>query len=89
VSEPVRFDRTGPIAAERVRPADAAGRRAAAMVVPYPPGIPVLYPGELIAPETAAYLAELAEAGARFHGTPDGRLSAIEVWPESASEPER
>lgn len=84
VSEPVRFDRTGlSIAAERVRPADAAGRRAAAMVVPYPPGIPVLYPGELITAGTAAYLAELAAAGARFHGAADGRLAAIEVLPET------
>jgi arginine/lysine/ornithine decarboxylase len=63
----------------RVPLAAAVGLRAAAMVVPYPPGIPVLYPGELISPETAAYLQQLAEQGARFHGAPDGKLAELEV----------
>jgi arginine/lysine/ornithine decarboxylase len=65
--------------ARRVPLAAAVGLRAAAMVVPYPPGIPVLYPGELISPDTAAYLQQLAEQGARFHGAPDGKLAELEV----------
>jgi arginine/lysine/ornithine decarboxylase len=68
-----------PQTARRVPLHAAAGLRSAAMVVPYPPGIPVLYPGERITPETAAYLLELAEQGARFQGTPDGKLTLIDV----------
>lgn len=49
--------------------AEAAGRAAAEMVIPYPPGIPVLFPGERITSEMAEYLHRLHHAGARFHQT--------------------
>jgi arginine/lysine/ornithine decarboxylase len=50
---------------------ESVGCVAAEMVIPYPPGIPLLFPGETITSDTAHGLAELAEAGARFHGTRD------------------
>ncbi|MFC0216158.1 aminotransferase class I/II-fold pyridoxal phosphate-dependent enzyme [Paenibacillus chartarius] len=81
-AEPVRFAVTGPAAGGSVRRVPlhaAAGHVAAAMVVPYPPGIPVLYPGERITPGTAAYLQQLAEQGARFHGTPSGKLTELDI----------
>ncbi|WOD37022.1 hypothetical protein [Nodosilinea sp. E11] len=40
----------------RVDVEDAIGRVAAAMVVPYPPGIPVIMPGEQFTPETQLIL---------------------------------
>ncbi|KIL39426.1 hypothetical protein SD70_20455 [Gordoniibacillus kamchatkensis] len=90
MSEPVAFGLTGSsqaVGSPIVRhvPLHAAeGLRAAAMVIPYPPGIPVLYPGERITAETAAYLQELAAQGAHFQGTPDGKLELIEVIDERA-----
>jgi len=47
---------------------EAAGEICAEMVIPYPPGVPVLFPGEPIEREMAEYIAELAASGARFHG---------------------
>ncbi len=47
---------------------DAVGRVAAVMVVPYPPGIPVVMPGERITAESVAYLAGLEELSRRFPG---------------------
>jgi arginine/lysine/ornithine decarboxylase len=46
----------------------AVGKQSAEMVIPYPPGIPVLYPGETISEWAAIYLQELAECGATFQG---------------------
>jgi len=37
--------------AEKVRLQDLAGRTAAVMVVPYPPGIPIWMPGEILSGE--------------------------------------
>lgn len=45
-----------------------AGHVAAEMIIPYPPGIPVLYPGEIISEQMAAYLLRLVNVGSRFHG---------------------
>jgi arginine decarboxylase len=57
----------------------AAGRISAEMVIPYPPGIPLLTPGERIDTEVLALLQELAESGARFHGIKDPELTMIET----------
>ncbi|MEK8133045.1 aminotransferase class I/II-fold pyridoxal phosphate-dependent enzyme [Paenibacillus filicis] len=47
---------------------ECEGYTAAEMIVPYPPGIPVLYPGERITADTVADLRRLATAGAKFQG---------------------
>jgi len=59
--------------------AGCAGRVSAEMVVPYPPGIPVLGPGEEITPETVAYLREAALSGVLIHGPRDPLLRSLEV----------
>ena len=59
--------------------AGCAGRVSAEMVVPYPPGIPVLGPGEEITPETVAYLREAALSGVLIHGPRDLSLRSLEV----------
>ncbi len=47
---------------------EAAGEVAAGMVVPYPPGIPVLYPGEIITWEIIEYILEIIHFGADIQG---------------------
>jgi arginine decarboxylase len=60
----------------------ALGYRAAEMVIPYPPGIPILYYGELITGETITYLQLAAKEGATFQGTKDISLTDILVFNE-------
>ncbi|MGO8683582.1 MAG: aminotransferase class I/II-fold pyridoxal phosphate-dependent enzyme [Thermoleophilia bacterium] len=54
------------------------GRTSAEMVVPYPPGIPVLGPGEEISAETVDYLTEAA-GGVFVHGPRDLALATLLV----------
>ncbi len=72
ISEPVTFDweviHEGTGTKVAVPVAECAGRIAAEMIVPYPPGIPVLYPGERITERTVSHLTRLAALGSRFHG---------------------
>jgi arginine decarboxylase len=56
---------------EEVRLADLPGRVAALMIVPYPPGIPVLMPGERVDPQGGVilkYLQSVEAFGKRFPG---------------------
>lgn len=48
--------------------AEAVGRISGEMVWAYPPGVPLLVPGEVLSPELAAVLRELAAQGVRLHG---------------------
>ncbi|MFC5406740.1 aminotransferase class I/II-fold pyridoxal phosphate-dependent enzyme [Cohnella soli] len=78
VPEPVKFDReiysSESIALER-----SEGRTAAEWVIPYPPGIPVLYPGEQITVKTIRALLKWRQEGAKIQGAQDSRLLTIEV----------
>jgi lysine decarboxylase len=56
----------------------AAGRVCAEMVMFYPPGIPLLMPGELITPETAAVCRRLLAAGAHPYAS-DQTLHTVSV----------
>ena len=49
------------------------------MVTPYPPGIPVLGPGEEISAEIIAYLLEGAAAELKVHGPEDRTLQSLRV----------
>ncbi|HWL24993.1 MAG TPA: lysine decarboxylase, partial [Ureibacillus sp.] len=46
----------------------AIGRISGGMVIPYPPGIPMLVPGEKITVSKLSQLEELLMAGASFQG---------------------
>jgi lysine decarboxylase len=59
--------------------AACAGEVSAEMVTPYPPGIPVLGPGEEISPEIVAYLTEAGAAGLKVHGPEDRTLATLRV----------
>lgn len=50
---------------------EAAGRVCGKSVVPYPPGIPVLNPGERITPELVLYVQEILSMGCPVHGIID------------------
>ncbi len=86
ISPPVSFDlhSFSETASEEkirtVRLEEAVHARSAEMIVPYPPGIPVVYQGEVITAETARYLQSLAEAGAKFQGAKDPRLNTVAVY---------
>jgi Arginine/lysine/ornithine decarboxylases len=59
---------------------DAEGREAAEMIIPYPPGIPIIYPGEMLTKELIRYILTLAEAGAKFQGAVDSSMQTIAVY---------
>ena len=68
--------------AEKVAVDDALGRVSCESIASYPPGIPVLLPGERISEETVAYLRELVGTGARLHGASDPRFERVHVLVE-------
>jgi len=63
----------------RVRLEEAVGKVSAEMVVPYPPGIPCLLPGEEISPELYDYLCYLRSTGQHIQGPSDAELKYINI----------
>ncbi|MFP4548468.1 MAG: aminotransferase class I/II-fold pyridoxal phosphate-dependent enzyme [Fidelibacterota bacterium] len=47
---------------------DAENKISTVMAVPYPPGIPILIPGQIITKEIIDYLTQLTEKGVEIHG---------------------
>jgi arginine decarboxylase len=64
---------------ETVDAGAAAGRVAAEMVVPYPPGIPAIAPGEVVSHELVEALRESAAGGTRLSYCADPALGTIQV----------
>ena len=64
---------------ERVPVEHAEGRIAAETIVFYPPGIPVLAPGDRIDAETLRYLGAMKAIGARVVGAADASLGTLMV----------
>jgi lysine decarboxylase len=61
-------------------PADAAiGRVSAELIAPYPPGVPVLAPGELITAIAVEALREVAADGGRIAYAADPSLATFQV----------
>jgi len=61
-------------------PADkAVDRLCAELICPYPPGIPVLMPGEIITPEAVDYLQQVLTAGGKITGCSDRDLQTLKV----------
>jgi arginine decarboxylase len=61
---------------------EAVGRIAAEMIAPYPPGIPVVVPGERLTSDLLAYLERSLAAGAHLQGPADPTLTRIQVVKE-------
>ena len=62
---------------------DSVGRVSAEAIAGYPPGIPVLLPGERITDDVIEYLRSLKAVGARLHGASDPDFQTICVMPAS------
>jgi arginine/lysine/ornithine decarboxylase len=58
---------------------EASGEISSELVIPYPPGIPVLAPGEVITDEKVAYLDEGVAHGMYISGPADPKLRTIRV----------
>ncbi len=65
--------------AEDVPVAEAAGRVAAEMITPYPPGIPAVLPGERLTEPVLAYLRTGLEAGMHLPDPADPQLETVRV----------
>jgi arginine decarboxylase len=68
--------------AEFVKFRESAGRICAETLTPYPPGIPVIAPGEEITPEIIDYVRLELKAGVRVQGPYDDELRRIRVVKE-------
>jgi arginine/lysine/ornithine decarboxylase len=66
--------------------AEAVGQVAAELVTPYPPGMPVLAPGEVITSDKLAYLAEGKAHGMYVRGPADPSLATLRVVAGDRSE---
>jgi arginine/lysine/ornithine decarboxylase len=75
------FRRRGDVVFGRVEqvPAKAAGRVAAEVLSPYPPGVPVLAPGERISQEALDYLTSGVAAGMIVPDAADPTLETVRV----------
>lgn len=65
--------------AEELAWQQAVGSISAEMIAPYPPGIPIIYPGERITQEVWDYLESFRREKRHIHGSRDGRLEVIKV----------
>lgn len=61
------------------RVSDAVGKISAEIICPYPPGIPVLMPGEEITQTTLASLQTVQSLGGKLSGCHDASLKTIQV----------
>ncbi|MGH3347860.1 MAG: aminotransferase class I/II-fold pyridoxal phosphate-dependent enzyme [Nocardioides sp.] len=64
---------------DTVPAAEAVGRVSTELIAPYPPGIPVLAPGEEITADALAALADAREAGIRIAYAADPTLATLRV----------
>jgi arginine decarboxylase len=65
---------------------ESAGRICAEVITPYPPGIPVISPGEEITPEIISYLDLELRAGSRMQGPYDDQLRQVRVVVENSAD---
>jgi len=61
---------------------ESVGKISGESVIPYPPGIPVLVPGEEITPEIVEYLTSVRRTGVEIHGSEDRRIGTLQVVDE-------
>ena len=64
---------------ETTRLEDSRGRISAEVVTCYPPGIPILYPGEVLTDDTIAYLDIMRRLAFGISGPKDTSLETIRV----------
>ena len=57
----------------------AIGNISAEIICPYPPGIPVIMPGEVITAEAIDYLQQVLTIGGNITGCSDSSLTCLKV----------
>lgn len=62
----------------KAAPAEAVGRVSASAIVPYPPGIPLLWPGERIGEEHMRLVTEIMELGVAVNGVAGGKIDVFD-----------
>ena len=63
-----------------IRWKEAVGKISGQLIAPYPPGIPVIYPGERITREVWEYIERFRADGRHLHGAgSDGKLEEIKI----------
>lgn len=63
---------------------DAVGKIAGEALIPYPPGIPLVNPGERISKKIWEYMETYRQKGLPFHGPADKQLQTYKIIPEKA-----
>uniref|UniRef100_A0A0E0P3W8 Purple acid phosphatase n=2 Tax=Oryza rufipogon TaxID=4529 RepID=A0A0E0P3W8_ORYRU len=58
---------------------DSLGEICGELICPYPPGIPVLIPGEIVTQDSLSYLMDVRDNGIAISGAADGELKSIMV----------
>lgn len=58
---------------------DSLGKICGELICPYPPGIPVLIPGEVVTQDSLSYLINVRDQGMAISGAADGELNSIMV----------
>jgi arginine decarboxylase len=58
----------------------AIGKLAAETIIPYPPGIPLWFQGEIITASMTSHLKQLAAQGVHFQGTSTSKLAYIHIF---------
>jgi arginine/lysine/ornithine decarboxylase len=64
---------------EAVPAAAAVGRVSSELLCPYPPGVPVLFPGEAISAAAVQLLQQTVQAGGTVTGAADSSLQTLLV----------
>lgn len=64
---------------------DCVGAVAGEAIIPYPPGIPVVYPGEVISQEVWDFVERYREMNCHFHGVMDESLQTIAIIKENVN----
>lgn len=57
---------------------EAVGLISGSAIVPYPPGIPLVYPGEVVSPELVAYVSEILHAGGMVYGIMGDKIKIVD-----------
>jgi arginine/lysine/ornithine decarboxylase len=61
---------------------EAIGKTAAEFIIPYPPGIPLVCPGEIIVQDTVDYVKTMLENGINVNGVDENNLVRVVKWKE-------
>lgn len=79
ISQPVSFAMFPSEEMEDIPLTDAVGRICGEMLIPYPPGIPIVYPGEILSESKIREIRHWSDAGAKFQGAGEREIRTIRV----------